>query len=261
MRRNARWVSIVAALWAFGCAPRSTRVVPRATPVYTAEIVARFAHDPDAFTQGLEFHDGLLFESTGLHGHSSVRAVEPATGHVVRSRPVAAEHFAEGLTVFNGRVYQLTLDSGRCFVYDPLTLEPITELTFAGDGWGLTHDARSLILSDGTDTLRFMDPTTFAEQRRVRVVDGAAGVERLNELEMVDGELFANVWHTDRIARIEPSTGRVLAWIDLRALRPPVSAEEPEAVLNGIAFEPSTHRLLVTGKLWPEMFEIRLRAL
>jgi glutamine cyclotransferase len=225
----------------------------------TVEIVSRFPHDPEAFTQGLEFSDGRLFESTGLYGHSSLREVELATGVVRRRHVVSRDHFAEGLTVFRGRIYQLTYQTHRCFVYDAATFAPVTEFDLPGEGWGLTHDDRALILSDGSDTLRFLDPTDFHLLRRVPVRDRGAPVAMLNELELVDGALYANVWQTDRIVRIDPATGRVTAWVDLALLRRELRLDESEAVLNGIAWEPTSRRLFVTGKLWPTLFEVRLR--
>lgn len=226
---------------------------------YTARVVARVPHATEAFTQGLAFHEGALYESTGLRGRSSVRVLDPSTGAVTRRREVPDEHFAEGLTVLVGRVFQVTDQTHTCVVYDAATpgagghahLNP-------GEAWGLTHDGHSLIMSDGPDTLRFLDPATFAERRSVRGTDHGAPVDQLNELEFVEGEVFANVWHHDRIARIAPLSGRVVAWIDLPFSRESLGLEEPEAVLNGITYEPSTRRLLVTGKLWPVMFEIAL---
>lgn len=249
---------LIAALLASGCVTpsRPTVALPPARSVAT--VVARLPHATDAFTQGLAFHAGLLYESTGLHGHSSLRVIDPATGAVLRRRAVAAEHYAEGLTVLGGRVFQLTYQTHRCFVYDAETLEPVATHEYPGEGWGLTHDGRSLILSDGTDALRFVDPETFAERRRVRVTDGGAPLDQINELEMVEGELLANIWRSDRIARIDPASGRVLGWIELPFSRESLGLDEPEAVLNGIAYEPSTRRLLVTGKLWPAMFEVAL---
>jgi len=221
-------------------------------------VVGRIPHSPEAFTQGLAFHRGALFESTGLRGRSSVRVLDPATGAITRRRAVDDAHFAEGLTVLGDRVFQLTYQTHVCFVYDAATLAPLATHSYPGEGWGLTHDGHALILSDGTDTLRFLDPDTFAELRRLRVTDGGVPLPRLNELEMVEGELFANVWYSDRIARIDPATGHVVGWIDLPFSRTSLGLTEPEAVLNGIAYEPSTRRLVVTGKLWPVMFEITL---
>lgn len=241
--------------------PPPSPPAPRApvTPVYIAEAVRRIAHTPDAFTQGLAFHGSRLFESTGLNGQSSVRELDPLSGRVMRRRDVAEEHFAEGLTVFNGRIFQITWRSQRAFVYELDTFRPVAEHTYVGEGWGLTHDGHNLILSDGTARLRFFDPTNFSEQRWVRVRDGERSIDQLNELEMIDGEVWANLWHEDRIARINPANGRVVAWVDASALHASLNLADPEAVLNGIAFEPETRRIILTGKNWPAMFEIRLR--
>lgn len=230
--------------------------------VSTAEVVATYPHASDAFTQGLELHDGRLYESTGLHGRSSLRVVDLVTGVVERRVEVPTKYYAEGMTILDGRVYQLTYRAGRCFVYDAATLDPIAEHAYAGEGWGLTHHEGLLVMSDGTHVLRFFDPDSFVEQRRVSVHDGDRAITDLNELEMVDGELYANVWRSDRIARIELATGRVLGWIDLSLLRESLAdtavGAEPEAVLNGIAWDATERRLFVTGKLWPSLYEIRV---
>ena len=227
-------------------------------PVYTYEIKNTYPHDRAAFTQGLIFRDGLLWESTGQYGSSSLRQVELKTGKVLKSVPVAREFFAEGMTIFGGKVYQLTWQEKRAFVYDAKDFRRVGEFKYAGEGWGLTHDGESLVMSDGTSTLRFLDPETFAVRRTVRVVDANRPVEQLNELEYVRGEIFANVWQTDRVARIDPRTGSVTGWIDLSGLLRPSDARGDEDVLNGIAYDEQTDRLFVTGKLWPKLFEIRL---
>ena len=227
-------------------------------PVYTYEITNTYPHDRAAFTQGLVFRDGFLWESTGQYGSSSLRQVELKTGRVLRSVPVSREFFAEGMTIFGGKVYQLTWQEKRAFVYDAKDFRRVGEFRYAGEGWGLTHDGESLVMSDGTSTLRFLDPETFTVRRAVRVVDGSRPVEQLNELEYVRGEIFANVWQEDRVARIDPRTGRVLGWVDLAGLLRPADARGDEDVLNGIAYDEASDRLFVTGKLWPKLFEIRL---
>jgi glutamine cyclotransferase len=227
-------------------------------PVYTYEIKNSYPHDRAAFTQGLIFRDGILWESTGQYGSSSLRQVELKTGKVLKSVPVAKEFFAEGMTVFGGKVYQLTWQEKRAFVYDAKDFSRVGEFRYEGEGWGLTHDGESLVMSDGTSTLRFLDPATFAVRRTVRVEDGGRPVDQLNELEYVRGELLANVWQTDRVARIDPRTGRVTGWIDLRGLLPASDTRGDEDVLNGIAYDEAGDRLFVTGKLWPKLFEIRL---
>jgi glutaminyl-peptide cyclotransferase len=228
-----------------------------ATPVDSYRVVNVYPHDQDAYTQGLIFHDGFLYESTGLHGRSSLRKVRLETGEVVQRRAGLAAHFAEGLAEWKGRLVQLTWQSNVALVYDVLTLAPLQEFSYRGEGWGLTHDQRRFILSDGTDQLRFFDPDTFREVGRVAVTDRGMSVRDLNELEFVRGEVYANVWHTDRIARISPETGRVVGWIDLGGLMPGYRLD-PEAVLNGIAYDAGRNRLFVTGKLWPRLFEIQV---
>ncbi len=227
-------------------------------PVYTYEIKNSYPHDRAAFTQGLVFREGFLWESTGQYGSSSMRQIELKTGRVVKSVPVAREFFAEGMTIFGGKVYQLTWQEGRAFVYDAKDFRRLGEFKYEGEGWGLTHDGESLVMSDGTSTLRFLDPETFAVRRALRVADSGRPVAQLNELEYVRGEIFANVWQEDRVARIDPQTGRVTGWIDLRGLLPQADARGDEDVLNGIAYDEASDRLFVTGKLWPKLFEIRL---
>lgn len=230
---------------------------PAPAPVTTPTLLARHPHDPRAFTQGLEFSRGRLLEGTGGHGHSSLRAVSPETGEVLSRVDHPREVYAEGVTVFGGRVYQLTYRAGRCLVFDAETLAPLGERRYVGEGWGLTHDDRSLILSDGTSALRFLDPETLVERGRIEVTDGGRPVTRLNELERVGDDVYANVWRSDRVARISLRDGRVRAWLDLSPLAREVRHPEPEAVLNGIALHPDTGDLWVTGKLWPTVFVIR----
>ncbi|HLL76187.1 MAG TPA: glutaminyl-peptide cyclotransferase [Pyrinomonadaceae bacterium] len=238
--------------------PDGPRKADDPVPVYTYEVKNTYPHDRAAFTQGLIFRDGYLWESTGQYGSSSLRQVELKTGRVLRSVPVEREFFAEGMTIFGGKVYQLTWQEGRAFVYDAKDFRRLGEFKYAGEGWGLTHDGESLVMSDGTSTLRFLDPETFAVRRTVRVADAGRPVEQLNELEYVRGEIFANVWQEDRVARIDPRTGRVTGWIDLRGLLPAADTRGDEDVLNGIAYDEAGDRLFVTGKLWPKLFEIRL---
>jgi glutaminyl-peptide cyclotransferase len=221
-------------------------------------VVHSYPHDPDAYTQGLIYRDGFLFESTGRNGRSTVRKVKLETGEVVQQRRVDSAHFAEGLTEWNGQLVQLTWRSNVAFVYDLVSFAPRRTFDYPGEGWGLTHDLQSFILSDGTEDLRFLNPDTFRETRRVVVRDGSVPVKDLNELEWVRGEIYANVWHTDRIARISPQSGRVTGWIDLHGLLSSVIRLDAEAVLNGIAFDAARNRLFVTGKLWPKLFEIEV---
>ena len=225
-------------------------------PVYTYQIVRVYPHDPNAFTQGLQYVDGVLYEGTGLNGRSSIRKVKLDTGEVLQRRDVPAQHFGEGITVWKSTLIELTWKSEMAFVYDATTLEPRRTFQYTGEGWGLTHDAANLIMSDGSDRLRYLDPATFVERRRIQVTSDGIAIRNLNELEYVKGEIYANVWQTDDIARIAPD-GRVVGWIDLRGLL--TAAERASVdVLNGIAYEESRDRLFVTGKLWPKLFEIKL---
>ena len=221
-------------------------------------IVHIYPHDPQAYTQGLLYEDGHLYESTGLNGSSSLRMVDLETGRVLQRASVPEKYFAEGLASWGSTLIQLTWQSHIAFVYDRFSFSLLRTFHYEGEGWGLTQDGRSLILSDGTATLRFFDPRTFREVRRIAVNDHGAPVTQLNELEYVRGQIYANVWHTDRIARISPSTGRVLGWIDLTGLLPENQRSDPEAVLNGIAYDAAHDRLFVTGKLWPKLFEIKV---
>ncbi|HEY7187072.1 MAG TPA: glutaminyl-peptide cyclotransferase [Vicinamibacterales bacterium] len=227
------------------------------TPVLAYEVVKTYPHDPKAFTQGLVFRNGFLYESTGLKGQSSLRKVRLETGEVTDLRAVDKQFFAEGLTDWGGKLLQLTWETNIGFVYDLASFAPLSTFTYSGEGWGLTHDDTQLIMSDGTSALRFLDPNTQREIRRVTVRDGSKAIERLNELEFVKGEVFANVWLTDRIAIIAPSTGKVTAWLDLAKLRAP--SRQGEDVLNGIAYDAGGNRLFVTGKLWSRLYEIKIR--
>ncbi|PTL78630.1 glutamine cyclotransferase [Vitiosangium sp. GDMCC 1.1324] len=228
------------------------------TPVSGFEVVQSWPHDPNAFTQGLLYRDGKLYEGTGLNGQSSLRQVELETGAVLRKQDLARQYFGEGLAFLGGRLYQLTWRSHVGFIYDAATFQQVGQFNFDTEGWGLTEDGTSLIMSDGTSTLRFLDPRTLAVQQTLKVTDEGREVSRLNELEYVKGEIYANVWMTDRIARIDPATGRVNGWIDLTGLLAPEDRSGNEDVLNGIAYDAAHDRLLVTGKKWPKLFQIRV---
>ena len=231
---------------------------PRPTPVYTYRIVHTFPHDRTAFTQGLEYRGGFLYEGTGLNGHSSIRKVELETGKVLQQVPVEDVYFGEGITLLDQRIIELTWQGGRGFVYDRDTFRRTGSFDYPGEGWGLTHNDRQVFMSDGTAQIRIWDPSTLHEIRRITVHDGATPVPSLNELEYVHGELYANVWQTDRIARIDPADGRITGWIDLTGLLTPAETSAGADVLNGIAYDSLGDRLFVTGKLWPKIFEIRL---
>ncbi len=229
-------------------------------PTYTFEVVNVWPHDPTAFTQGLVFHEGFLLESTGQYGESSLRKVELKTGKVVKRISVPRQFFAEGLTLLRGKLFQLTWTERKGFIYDADTLQLQDSFSYGGQGWGLTNDGDSLIMSDGTHQLRFIDPLTFQVEKTVDVFDEGRPLRELNELEFVNGEIFANIWHRDEIVRLDPQLGKILGWIDLKGLLPPDGRQrDPEAVLNGIAFDKEGKRLFVTGKLWPSVFEIKVK--
>ena len=229
-----------------------------AVPEYTFKVVHIFPHDPNAFTQGLAYRDGFLYEGTGLNGRSSLRKVKLETGEVVQQKDLEPEFFGEGITLFRDEIVQLTWQSQTGFVYNASDFHLLRRFSYLGEGWGLTTSGNELYMSDGSDEIRILDANTLREKRRLKVHDGSIPIERLNELEFVDDELFANVWQTDRIARISPRTGKVVGWIDLQGLLSPIYRRESNAVLNGIAYDPQGRRLFVTGKLWPNIFEIRL---
>jgi len=230
---------------------------PRA---WTYEIVNTFAHDPNAFTQGLVFEDGILYEGTGLNEKSELRKVELETGDVLQSRKLADKYFGEGITILGDRIFQLTYQSKTGFVYDKETFELLQEFTYPTEGWGLTHDGEHLIMSDGTPMLYFLDPNSLERVRKVMVLEEEKAVWGINELEYVEGQVFANVWPGDRIARIEPGTGRVVGWIDCKGLLPAEQRTDEMDVFNGIAYDPNDGHLFVTGKCWPKLFEIKLTA-
>jgi glutamine cyclotransferase len=230
-----------------------------APPVYRYEVVRTYPHDPQAFTQGLVYHQGLLYESTGKYGRSSLREVRPETGEVVRHRRLRPRFFGEGITLYHGRIIQLTWKSQMGFVWNREDFNRLRSFRYRGEGWGITHDGARLIVSDGTSTLAFWDPQTFREIGRLHVREGDRPVTFLNELEYINGEIYANIWQSDRIARIDPDTGCVTGWIDLTGLLGPRMMPE-EAVLNGIAYDDAADRLFVTGKYWPRLFQIRLVA-
>jgi glutamine cyclotransferase len=225
-------------------------------PTFGYKIVNTFPHDPQAFTQGLEFHDGYLYEGTGLKGKSSLRRVELRTGRVVQIHRLPSEYFGEGITILGDKIYQLTWQNGVCFVYDRRAFRQITQFRYDGEGWGLTNDGKHLIMSDGSEVITFRDPDTFAEVRRITVRAQGKPVKNLNELEYIEGEIWANIWYSDIIARIDPSTGIVKAWVDMEGL--PVKDRDIEAVMNGIAYDRQNKRLFVTGKNWNQLFEIEL---
>lgn len=230
-------------------------------PVFPARVVATVPHDPAAFTQGLLFHDGALYESTGLYGESSLRRVDPATGRVLAKRAVPRNFFGEGLALADGRLYQLTWREGRVLVYRLADFAPLGQWPLTTEGWGACLLGGDLVVSDGSDKLFFYAPGTMTLRRTVSVTDGGEPVTRLNELETVGATVWANVWGDTRIAVIDPVSGQVLAWVDCAALLPGVTTVGLDDVLNGIAWDPATGRLWVTGKHWPEMYQIKVPGL
>jgi glutaminyl-peptide cyclotransferase len=237
--------------------PAGTAVAP--APVHGFRVVRSYPHDRQAFTQGLEFVDGVLYESTGLNGRSGIRKVNLETGQVLQIQPLDASYFGEGITVWKNRIVQLTWQSGLGFVYDRQTLQQQRTFRYSGEGWGLTHDGTRIIMSDGSDNgaLRLLDPESLKQVGTLMVKDGGRPVGKLNELEFVKGQIYANVWQSERIAVISPASGRVTAWIDLHGLLDPREAAGVD-VLNGIAYDAKGDRLFVTGKLWPRLFEIQV---
>ncbi|MGA2027040.1 MAG: glutaminyl-peptide cyclotransferase, partial [Syntrophobacteraceae bacterium] len=227
-------------------------------PTFKVRILKRYLHDPCAFTQGLIFANGFLYESTGLNGKSSLRQVELETGRVLKQYDLPFQYFAEGLTLWHGSLIQLTWTSGKGFVYNMQSFAVEREFSYSGEGWGLTNDGKSLVMSNGTEELIFLNPATLARQRSLRVLDNGEPVRFLNELEYIKGKIFANVWQEDFIAMISPQTGEVTGWIDMSALGRELPPASNADVLNGIAFDAGKDRIFVTGKLWPLLFEIEV---
>jgi glutaminyl-peptide cyclotransferase len=238
-------------------AAAAIQLPPRA-PRSSYTVVRVYPHDRSAFTQGLEYAGGFFYEGTGLNGQSSIRKVKLETGEVVQRHDVPAEYFGEGITIWKSSLIELTWRSQIALVYDLATFSQKRTFSYVGEGWGLTHDDTSLIMSDGSAALRFLDPVTFAERRRLMVTDGGLPVPHLNELEFVKGEVYANIWQTNFIARIDPGSGVVIGWIDLTGLLSAADSGGVE-VMNGIAYDAAHDRLFVTGKLWPKLFEIKVK--
>jgi len=228
-----------------------------AVPTYGYRIIRSYPHDPGAFTQGLLVRDGFFYEGTGMNGQSGIRKVNIETGEVVQAQPLPSEYFGEGITDWKGSLIEITWRSEIGFVYDLKTFERKKTFDYKGEGWGLTHDDKRIIMSDGSPELRFLDPDTLKETGRITVRDASGPVKNLNELEYIKGEIYANVWQTQRIARISPADGRVTGWIDLAGLLTPAERTRAD-VLNGIAYDAGTDRLFVTGKWWPRVFQIEL---
>lgn len=251
---------VAAAMLLAACGPAPPGAIPECGPLGVCgyRVVERYPHDPEAFTQGLIYHGGYLYEGTGLNGESTLRQVELETGRVLQQVALDPQYFGEGITIFGDSLLQLTFMSGIGFIYDAEGFERRGEFSYPGEGWGLTHDSSRLIMSDGTAELRLLDPPTFNELERIEVTEAGAPVDRLNELEFIEGELYANVWQTDRIARISLQTGQVVGWIDLTGLLGSDRFAPGVDVLNGIAYDAEGGRLFVTGKRWPWLYEIEL---
>lgn len=250
-------VLAVALAAASGFSSSQARRAPAPAAVAQYRVVHVYPHDPEAFTQGLVYLDGFLYEGTGLNGRSSIRKVRLENGEVLQIQKLDPQYFGEGIAIVGNSLFGLTWQAEIGFVYDRQTFQRTGTFSYRGEGWGLTQDGRRLIMSDGSSYLRFIDPATRQELSRIQVRDGGKPVERLNELEYVKGEVLANVWQTERLARISPKTGQVLGWVDLSGL---LSAREAQSVdvLNGIAYDAQHDRLFVTGKLWPKLFEIKI---
>lgn len=233
--------------------------LPTGPTHYDITIVKTYPHDPDAFTQGLIYADGFLYESTGAYQRdSTLRKVDLETGKVLKKQTVPRQYFGEGLTLWQGKLIQLTWRSGIGFVYERDTFQKVDEFKYKGEGWGITHDGKSLIMSDGSAVLRFLDPESYQEMRQVVVLDQQLPIRNLNELEYIKGEIFANIWQKDMIAIVSPENGKVLGWIDLSSLRNALGPVQKAEALNGIAYDAARDRIFVTGKLWPKLFEIKL---
>ena len=258
--KNPGWTILVClivlpvVLWAQGAGDEGLK--PGRTHVYPYRVIRSYPHDRQAFTQGLVYEGGFFYEGTGLHGRSSLRKVDPASGRILKEIWLQKSHFGEGITVFDDRIVHLTWLSHVGFVYDKTSFRLLNTFTYPREGWGITHDGERLIMSDGTSVLHFLDPKDFREVASLGVHDERGPVTGLNELEYVRGVIYANVWPTDRIAIIHPRTGRVEAWMDLKGLLAKTDSQGAD-VLNGIAYDTRGDRLFVTGKLWPKMFEIQ----
>ncbi len=236
----------------------SEPLLAKTAPVYQYEVVNVYPHDPEAYTQGLVYLDGFLYEGTGLNGKSTLRKVDLVTGTVLEYHELASQYFGEGIAVFDDKIIQLTWQSQMGFYYDRETFTLVEEFYYPSEGWGITYDGKRLIMSDGTATLHFLDPVTFTEISHLEVSDNGKPVGQLNELELIHGDVFANVWPTDQIVKIDPENGKVLGWINLKGLLSPADRHKNVDVLNGIAYDAENDRIFVTGKFWPKLFEIKL---
>jgi glutaminyl-peptide cyclotransferase len=231
-----------------------------AAPIYGYKVVAKYPHSTDSYTEGFFYLNGLFYEGTGLKGNSALMAIQPETGKPLQRNDLPSQYFGEGIVDWEPNILEWTWQTHIGFVLDRFSLRVVKQFRYDGDGWGMTRTATELITSDGTATLRFRNPDTFAETRHIVVKDGAKTIDQLNELEYIEGEIYANVWHSDRIARISPKDGHVIDWIDLAGILPEGQKIDGESVLNGIAYDAKRDRLFVTGKQWPTVFEIKVVA-
>jgi glutaminyl-peptide cyclotransferase len=248
----------------------SNKTIAASLPVYTYEIVNTFKHDSKAFTQGLFFHNGFLYEGTGQYGDSTIRKVEIESGKVLQKQDISEDYFGEGTTILNGKIYQITWQDGKAFVYDAETFKLLKEFDYQGQGWGLTDDGKNLFMTDSTHIIRVVDPETFKTIRTLTVLrEDGKPLLQINELEFVKGEIWANVWHSEKpeilgkpnyIARIDAQSGKLLGWIDLGGISPEDVSRSDENTLNGIAYDEATDRIFVTGKKWKKLFEIKVKA-
>jgi len=259
-RRRLAGVIIATLLFALcasmviGLTHRSANLMPIR---YTYEVVNTYPHDSNAFTQGLVFDEGVLYESTGIYGQSSLRCVELETGEIIQFQALQSRYFGEGITILGDKIIQLTWQSRIGFVYDKHSFDLLREFNYSTEGWGITYDGSKLIMSDGTATLYFLDPESFQNIGQIEVRDNGSLVTKLNELEYVRGEIYANIWYEEKIAAIDPQTGQVKRWIDLSGIKDPTD-QDSQKVSNGIAYDVKTDRLFVTGKMWSKVFEIKL---
>jgi len=252
--------NLLSALALIAAAPQAAAPATPRPPLVQVEVVRSYPHDRSAFTEGLIWHDGALYESVGREGESEVRRVDLATGRVQQRARIDPSQFGEGLAAWGKSLVSLTWHDGVAYRWDARTLKPLGKGRYTtGEGWGLTSDGTSLIQSDGTATLHVLDPRTLKEKRRIAVTLNGRPIDQINELEWVDGTILANVWHTPYLIRIDPRSGKVTQIVDLRPVVAQVSVSDPEGVANGIAYDSATRRLFVTGKLWPKLFEIKLK--
>lgn len=228
------------------------------TPIIKAQIINVFPHDPEAFTQGLAWKNGFLYEGTGLYGNSSLRKIDLKSGEILKRHNLPDTYFGEGITIFQDKIYQLTWQEQTGFIYDLETFKLLDTFYYSHEGWGITNDGKNLIISDGTPVLYFIDPFTLEETKQIKVYERQTTVNRINELEYIQGKIYANIWQTDRIAIIEPESGEITAWLDLSGILDPADVKQEIDVLNGIGYDSENDRLFVTGKLWPKIFQIKM---